>query len=105
MTELEGSVDDPVLVRDLISAFLADAPGLIGKLRSGLEQGEPDEVRRAAHTLKSNGRTFGATSLAVLSEQLELKAKSRSMADAADLVAEIEHEYTRVEAALGAGRT
>jgi PAS domain S-box-containing protein len=101
LTELEASIDDPVLVRELISTFLADAPGLLGTLRSGLEQDEPDEVRRAAHTLKSNGRTFGAASLAALSEELELRAKSKSLSDVSALVTEIEREYARVENALG----
>ena len=37
-----------------------------------------EELRRAAHTLKSNGRTFGATRLAALSEELELSAQTRT---------------------------
>jgi PAS domain S-box-containing protein len=102
LAELEAAVGDPTVVGELISTFLADAPVLVGTLRTGLEQRDRDELRRAAHTLKSNGRTFGATALAALSEELELSAKTGSLAGAPDLVARIEKEYARVEGALGA---
>jgi HPt (histidine-containing phosphotransfer) domain-containing protein len=52
--------------------------------------------------LKSNGRTFGATALASLSEELELSARTRTLAGAGELVSRIEDEYARVENALGA---
>jgi CheY-like chemotaxis protein/HPt (histidine-containing phosphotransfer) domain-containing protein len=102
LTEIEATVGDPIFVRQLISTFLNDAPGLVGTLRSSLEQCNSEELRRAAHTLKSNGRTFGATALASLSEELELSARTGSLVSAGDLVTRIEKEYARVEGALGA---
>jgi CheY-like chemotaxis protein/HPt (histidine-containing phosphotransfer) domain-containing protein len=102
LAQLEAAVADPVFVRELISTFLNDAPGLVGTLRSSLEQSNSEELRRAAHTLKSNGRTFGATALASLSEELELSAHTGSLVSAGDLVTRIEKEYARVEGALGA---
>ena len=50
-----------LLVLTAALLFLADAPGLIESLRSSLERHENEELRRAAHTLKSNGSTLGAT--------------------------------------------
>jgi CheY-like chemotaxis protein len=102
LAELEAAVGDPTFVRELISTFLKDAPGLVGELRSSFEQGDLEELRRAAHTLKSNGRTFGATGLAALSEELELSAQRGTLAGAVELVTRIEKEYARVEGALGA---
>ena len=102
LAQIEAAVDDPIFVRQLISTFLNDAPGLVGTLRSSLEQSNSEELRRAAHTLKSNGRTFGATALASLSEELELSAQTGTLASAGDLVTRIEKEYARVEGALGA---
>jgi PAS domain S-box-containing protein len=102
LTQLEATVGDPTFVRELISTFLSDAPHLVGALRSSLDQHNPEELRRAAHTLKSNGRTFGATALASLSEELELNAQTGTLADAGELVSRIENEYARVEGALGA---
>jgi CheY-like chemotaxis protein/HPt (histidine-containing phosphotransfer) domain-containing protein len=102
LAQIEAAVGDPVFVRKLISTFLNDAPGLVGTLRSSLEQCNSEELRRAAHTLKSNGRTFGATALASLSEELELSARTGALVSAGDLVTRIEKEYARVEGALGA---
>ncbi|HEU0248526.1 MAG TPA: response regulator, partial [Gaiellaceae bacterium] len=102
LAELEAAVGDPSFVRELISTFLNDAPDLLGELRSSLEQRDFEELRRAAHTLKANGRTFGATGLAALSEELELSAQRGKLADAVELVTRIEKEYARVAGALGA---
>jgi PAS domain S-box-containing protein len=102
LAEIEATVGDPIFVRQLISTFLDDAPGLVATLRSSLEQCNLEQLRRAAHTLKSNGRTFGATALASLSEELELCARTGTVASAGDLITRIEKEYARVEGALGA---
>jgi PAS domain S-box-containing protein len=102
LTQLEAAVGDPIFVRELISTFLSDAPRLVGTLRTSLEQRNPEELRRAAHTLKSNGWTFGASALASLSEELELIAQTGALAGADELIRRIETEYARVEDALGA---
>jgi HPt (histidine-containing phosphotransfer) domain-containing protein len=101
LTQLEATIGDPVFVRELISTFLSDAPHLVKTLRSSLDDHNSEELRRAAHTLKSNGRTFGATGLAFLSEELELRAQTGTLAGAGELVRRIENEYARVEGALG----
>jgi PAS domain S-box-containing protein len=102
LTQLEATIGDPVFVRELISTFLSDAPRLVKTLRSSLDHDNSEELRRAAHTLKSNGRTFGATALASLSEELELSAQMGMLAGAGELVGRVENEYARVEGALGA---
>jgi HPt (histidine-containing phosphotransfer) domain-containing protein len=79
-------------VADLIETFLADAPPLLAALRGT----DADEVRRAAHTLKSNGATFGATTFSELCRELEMLAKTGDLAGAPDLTARIEDEYALV---------
>jgi CheY-like chemotaxis protein/HPt (histidine-containing phosphotransfer) domain-containing protein len=101
LAQLDAAVGDPTFVRELVSTFLDDAPALVGALRRSLGRDDLEELRRVAHTLKSNGRTFGATRLAALSEELELNAGTSTHADAVDLVTRIEREYARVEGALG----
>ena len=96
--------DDPDLLPALIDTFLRDVPRLVEAAKGGLRQGQADEVRRAAHTLKSNGATFGATSLSELSRQLEALARSGTLEGAAELIARIEAEYERVRIALEAVR-
>jgi CheY-like chemotaxis protein/HPt (histidine-containing phosphotransfer) domain-containing protein len=101
---METIGDDPSLLTALIDTFLSDAPRLVEAARRGLEHGQTEEVRRAAHTLKSNGATFGATSFSELSRQLEALARSGTLEGAAELIARIEAEYERVRIALEAVR-
>ena len=84
------------LVTDLVATFLADAPLLLAALRGR----NVDEVRRAAHTLKSNGATFGATCLSELARELEELAKTGDLAGASALADRIDAEYALVAAEL-----
>jgi CheY-like chemotaxis protein len=92
--------DDRSLLTALIDTFLSDAPRLVEAARRGLEHGQTEEVRRAAHTLKSNGATFGASSLSELSRQLEALARLGILEGANQLIARIQAEYERVRIAL-----
>jgi CheY-like chemotaxis protein len=92
--------DDRGLLAALIDTFLDDVPRLVDGARQGLQQGQADEVRRAAHTLKSNGATFGAMGLSELSRRLESLARSGTLEGTADLLARIEAEFERVRLAL-----
>jgi PAS domain S-box-containing protein len=100
LKELGG--DD--FLREVIETFLDDAPALIASLRESLKRGDAQELRRAAHTLKSNGQTFGATSFADLCRRLEDRAKRDELDGAAGLVDRIEHEYAAFADALDALR-
>jgi PAS domain S-box-containing protein len=92
--------DDRGLLATLIDTFLDDVPRLVDGAKQGLRQGQADEVRRAAHTLKSDGATFGAMRLSELSRQLEMLARSGTLEGMADLLARIEAEYESVRIAL-----
>jgi HPt (histidine-containing phosphotransfer) domain-containing protein len=85
---------------ELVDTFLADAPTLLAALHAV----DADEVRRAAHTLKSNAATFGAGQLSELCRGLEEQAKRGDLAGAPDLAARIEAEYVLVAEALREGR-
>ena len=101
---LETIGDDRSLLAALIDTFLSDAPRLVETARRGLDHGQTDELRRAAHTLKSNAATFGATSLSEQSRQLEALARSGVLEGADGLIARIDAEYERVRIALEAVR-
>jgi HPt (histidine-containing phosphotransfer) domain-containing protein len=77
---------------------------LLATLRSSLDDGNGEELRRAAHTLKSNGATLGAKEFAELCRTLEQRAKAGELDDAAELVGRIEAEYRPLEEALAALR-
>lgn len=59
-------------VAELVDTFAEEAPTLVDELRSALAAGSAERFRRAAHSLKSNGTTFGAVRLAALARTLEL---------------------------------
>jgi histidine phosphotransfer protein HptB len=67
-------------VAELVDTFLEEAPGMLAALRQARAAGDGDAFRRAAHSLKSNSLTFGATPLAAAARALELGGLS---ADAA----------------------
>jgi HPt (histidine-containing phosphotransfer) domain-containing protein len=90
---------------EVIDAFLADAPQLVATLRSSLEEENTEELRRAAHTLKSNGATLGAEQFADLCRTLEQRAKTGELEGAPELVDRIEQEYQQLEEALSALRS
>ena len=58
-------------VLTLIEAFASEAPRLLAALKTAAAQGDAAGFEDAAHTLKSNGVTFGATRLADMAHQLE----------------------------------
>ena len=90
---------------EVIDAFLADAPELLATLRSSLDTQNSEELRRAAHTLKSNGATLGAEGFAELCRTLEQRAKAGELDGASELVDRIEQEYRPLEEALSALRS
>jgi CheY-like chemotaxis protein len=108
-----SAIDAPVLTRlrdslgeaataEVIETFLAEGPQLVSALREAVERGDSAELRRAAHTLKSNAATFGASALAELCRELEEVGEAGKVAGAAHLVARAEAEHERVRSDLKA---
>jgi HPt (histidine-containing phosphotransfer) domain-containing protein len=87
-------------VAEVIDTFLADAPGLLETLRSSLDVGDADELRRAAHSLKSNGATLGAGEFSQACRDVEQRAKERRLDGAGELVERIERAYGPLTEAL-----
>src|SRR5438034_175749 len=105
LERLRAQAGDRAFVVELVDTFQRDAPALLETLRGALEDADAQRLRRAAHTLKSNGRVFGATRLAALCQELEAMARAGSLAGAGELVALVDEEYARVADALqAAGR-
>jgi PAS domain S-box-containing protein len=71
---------------ELIGTFLREAPQLLATMRSAVEQGDIEDVRRAAHTLKSNAATFGAAELSEVARALEREAHEGARDRALELV-------------------
>ena len=87
-------------VAELVDTFLEEAPGMLAELRSACADAHAERFRRAAHSLKSNGNTFGALKLAALARELELKGLDGDRARDTAALAALEVECARAAAAL-----
>jgi CheY-like chemotaxis protein len=86
--------------RQLIGTFLAEAPTLLGRLRSAAHADDGETLRTAAHTLKSNAATFGAMALSEIARIIERAAVEGSTEGAAELVTRAEADYERIRPVL-----
>jgi HPt (histidine-containing phosphotransfer) domain-containing protein len=59
-------------VAELVGTFLEEAPLMLAELRAALAAADAPRFRRSAHSLKSNGLSFGALPLAEAARALEL---------------------------------
>jgi len=87
-------------VAELAATFLEDAPRMIADLRAASAAQDAERFRRTAHSLKSNGLTFGALALASQARALELGGLAA--AKSGDPLATLEAEYRRAAAELEA---
>jgi len=83
-------------VAELVGTFLEEAPVMLAEMRTAQAAASADGFRRAAHSLKSNSNTFGATRLGEMARDIELGGL---VADVAPVDA-LEAEYQRAAAAL-----
>lgn len=91
--DLRETVDGDFAL-ELLDTFLDEAPGMVAALRTTATAQDGDGFRRAAHSIKSNATTFGATALADIARRLELEGMDAAM------IAELEGVYARTETAL-----
>ena len=83
-------------INELIDTFLEDAPKMIAEIKSGLAANNADTFRRAAHSMKSNAATFGASQLAALAKDLEMLGKENKLHEAGDKLKALEEAYESV---------
>ena len=98
-TELQDSAGADFVV-ELIETFVDEAPQQVLALREAMSQGDDALFRRSAHTLKSNGSTFGALAFSALARELELSKLSDLGAEGPLMLQRLEDEYSRAAQAL-----
>jgi HPt (histidine-containing phosphotransfer) domain-containing protein len=104
VSSLGGDEEAQEAVRELVDTFLEDAPTQMASLHGAVERGDADAARRAAHTLKSNGATFGAQPFAELCRELENLGREGRLDAAPELLGRADEEWERVREALVATR-
>jgi HPt (histidine-containing phosphotransfer) domain-containing protein len=87
---------------EMIETFFEDSAQLLALAQTALAAGDAPEVRRAAHSLKSNSASFGAMALSQHCRALEDLAKTGTLGGTTAMVEKIQAEYARAERALRA---
>ncbi len=105
LDDLRASVGgDDEFFAELVDELLADAPRQIESLRAAAIAGDAEGARRAAHTLKGNGRTFGAAELAALGLELESAAAAGELDAVVGRLDAVVESWARTRGALVALR-
>ena len=87
-------------VVELVDTFLTEAPLILDELRRAFAARDAGVFRRAAHSLKSNGNTFGAHTLGAMARDLELKGLDAALEGNGKPLEALAEEYARVAATL-----
>jgi HPt (histidine-containing phosphotransfer) domain-containing protein len=105
LAELRESVGgDEVFLAELIDELLDDGPRQLEALRVAVTGSDAESARRAAHTLKGNGRTFGAVDLSDLCLQAETAAADGDLTAVDSRLDAIDAAWDEVRVALLAAR-
>ena len=91
LRELQQPGAGDVIAR-VVQTYCEDAPKLIERMTSSLQSADVETLRRAAHSLESSSASVGVRRVAMLSKEIEDRARAHDLAD-------LEHVITRVASA------
>jgi two-component system, sensor histidine kinase and response regulator len=93
---------DRELLLELIGLYLEDEQGLIDQITEAVKNGQPDVLRRAAHTLKGSVGNFCAAPAHGVAAALEAAGRAGTMDGTPALLDRLVVEFDRVRTALKA---
>lgn len=91
---------DATATAEIVGYYLVDAPRMLKKMRQSLTDSDATQLSFSAHTLKSSSAFLGAQVFSQLCKELELTAHAGDLTRAAEILAQAEVEYPRLQAAL-----
>jgi two-component system sensor histidine kinase/response regulator len=97
LLRLEG---DEELLQDICRIFLEESPKLITRLQQAVAQDDPEEVSRAAHSLKGESGYLGAANVSHLARQLETMGRDRELSQAPAVLDQLQKEMASLRAAV-----
>ena len=98
---LRAIAPDDAAFRQLIASFAGNGASTLAQLVEAAGAGDVDDVKRFAHTLKSNAASFGATDLAERCATLEAQSRAGSIDD----VDALDEQVTAIAAAFDQARS
>ncbi|HUK25158.1 MAG TPA: response regulator [Terriglobales bacterium] len=97
---LERLSGDEELLRELCQIFLRESSTLVEKLHRALKANQPQEVQKAAHSLKGEVSYLAASNAAQIAKKLEEMGRQGNLTRAAEMIALLEQELARLSAAI-----
>jgi PAS domain S-box-containing protein len=100
--ELLRSLDDGegAVLGEIIEQYLAQTAEGRGELARVVGEGDTCALERAAHTIRGASANVGASALAAVCAEIELRGRSAQLEGAAELVERFDVEFARVNDAL-----
>jgi HPt (histidine-containing phosphotransfer) domain-containing protein len=93
LASVQGDED---LLREIIEAFLEEAPKQVAALDQGMAGGDRITVRRAAHTIKGASRYFGLQSIVDRALRVETLANNGDLVAAKPLVDDLKSDVEQI---------
>ena len=95
-----GRPGRPAPLKKVISLYLDSAPALMDRVRRGLADGHLDEVRLAAHALKSSSLNLGARAFGATCQLIESQGRDGKLDEGRAGLAGAEAQFAALVAAL-----
>jgi CheY-like chemotaxis protein len=99
LARMEG---DRALLAEVVSIFLAEAPGMLADLRRALDAGDAMALQRTAHNCKGAVAIFGAARASESAQALETLGRSGSVIGAGEILAALDRQVSALADDLGA---
>ncbi len=97
-----AQVLEPELLARVLNLYLVELPGLVEKLRQAVRSDDGNELRNAAHSLKSCSQNIGARALGRYCAEIEACVRRGEKKEAERVLMNIEAEHDCVQTALSA---
>ena len=99
LADMTGPNGKP-LADELVAMFIAEMPGRLNALTTGLAEQRTEQFVRGAHTLAGSSASIGAIALRVASRSLEDSARLFAWKDAPQLLEKVRLEWKRLHSEL-----
>jgi HPt (histidine-containing phosphotransfer) domain-containing protein len=94
--------NDAELFAEMVGLLRSDAPHWLTVLKRAIDDGDPAQIQRAAHTLKGLAANFGAERAVGLAADIERRAKTQQLEGLTGAAQELEESLDELIAALAA---
>jgi len=91
---------DERLLKEIAETFIGELPGMMHAIRRSCKNGNHNELKRAAHTLKGALGHWGARQAVSVADRLEDMASGNETRRLGETVSELEQEIARVKPVL-----